>query len=55
MVIDTTKLENGKDNALLKDLEDTLYGTDGTGAKEPSLPTPDEVIDIMGGSTSASS
>ena len=43
ITIDTTKLsEGGKEN--LKKLEETLYGND---TKEPSLPTPKEVIEQM--------
>lgn len=62
MVIDSTKLEGGKDNALLKELEAVLYGVEADSTADPaveavmpSLPTPDEVIEIMSGSTSASS
>ena len=50
MVIDTTKLENGKENTKLKTLEAKLYGTDGEGnaqGTDPELPTPDGVIAIM--------
>lgn len=52
MVIDTTKLENGKENTKLKLVEDKLYGTDaaaggqGTGT-DPELPTPNWVITTM--------
>ena len=51
MVIDTTKLENGKENTKLKTLEAKLYGTYGEGnaqGTDPELPTPDGVIAIMG-------
>lgn len=54
MVIDSTKLENGKENAKLKALEAVLYGTEADSTADPeveevkpSLPTPNEVIDIM--------
>lgn len=50
MVIDTTKLTNGKNNARLQALEETLYGV-GTSADsgKPTLPSPDGVIAIMKG------
>lgn len=51
IVIDTSKLDNGKENANLKDLEDMLYGTDGTdGATGTSatLPDPNTVLSMMG-------
>lgn len=41
IVADSTKIES----AAMKALEDVLYGA--TGA--PKLPTPDEVIDLVGG------
>lgn len=60
MVIDTTKLTNGKNNAQLKALEASLYGVEGVEADaqanppieavtevKPTLPTPDEVIALM--------
>ena len=50
MVIDTTKLENGKANTKLKDLEDILYGTNASGndqGSDPTLPTPAQVIATM--------
>ena len=50
MVIDTTKLENGKANTKLKDLEDILYGTNESGkdqGSDPTLPTPAQVIATM--------
>ncbi len=50
MVIDTTKLEDGKQNAKLLALLDTLYGTDGEGqaaGTSATLPTPNEVITAM--------
>lgn len=50
MVIDTTKLENGKENTKLKDLEDMLYGTNASGSdqgSDPTLPTPAQVIATM--------
>ena len=50
MVIDTTKLENGKENTKLKALEALLYGTDASGNAEgtdPTLPTPNQVISTM--------
>ena len=52
MVIDTTKLSNGKENARLQALEETLYGV-GTSADtgKPTLPSPDGVIAIMNGSS----
>lgn len=50
MVIDTTKLEDGKENAKLKTLENLLYGTDAEGSgqgTDPTLPTPNQVIATM--------
>lgn len=50
MVIDTTKLENGKENTKLKDVEAKLYGTDASGndqGSDPELPTPNWVITTM--------
>lgn len=50
MVIDTTKLEDGKENAKLKTLENMLYGTDASGSdqgSDPTLPTPNQVITTM--------
>jgi len=50
MVIDTTKLEDGKENAKLKALENLLYGTDAEGSgqgTDPTLPTPNQVITTM--------
>lgn len=50
MVIDTTKLENGKENTKLKALEALLYGTDASGSDQgtdPTLPTPNQVIATM--------
>lgn len=50
MVIDTTKLENGKENTKLKALEDILYGTNASGndqGSDPTLPTPNQVITTM--------
>ena len=50
MVIDTTKLENGKANTKIKDLEDMLYGTNASGndqGSDPTLPTPNQVISTM--------
>lgn len=41
ITIDSTKVDAGK----LKSLEDLLYGTDD---KEPSLPTPEEIIALVG-------
>lgn len=50
ITIDTTKLSGDGDLAKLALLEDTLYGTANT---EPSLPTPDEIMAIFGGSAAA--
>lgn len=50
MVIDTTKLENGKENTKLKEVEAKLYGTDASGndqGSDPELPTPNWVITTM--------
>lgn len=50
MVIDTTKLEDGKENAKLKTLENMLYGTNASGSdqgSDPTLPTPNQVITTM--------
>ena len=50
MVIDTTKLTDGKANTKLKTLEDMLYGTNASGndqGSDPTLPTPNQVITIM--------
>ena len=50
MVIDTTKLTDGKANTELKTLEDMLYGTNASGndqGSDPTLPTPNQVITIM--------
>lgn len=48
MVIDSTKVEKAK----LTALEDVLYGKDGSGSNEPRLPMPDEIIQLLGGTTS---
>lgn len=48
MIIDSTKVDATK----LAQLEQVLYGT--SGGTDPRLPSPDEVISILGGSTSAS-
>lgn len=48
--IDTTTLENGVNNAKLKELEDILYGKDAADNVEgtaPRLPDPDEVIGLF--------
>lgn len=53
LTIDTTK--EGLDMDKLKDLENILYGTDGTGSGEGTvarLPLPDEVFEILGGDIS---
>lgn len=42
IVIDSTKISAGK----LKKIEDTLFGTD-SGADEPKLPLPDEIITML--------
>lgn len=50
MVIDTTKLEDGKENTKLKTLENMLYGTNASGSdqgSDPTLPTPNQVITTM--------
>lgn len=47
VVIDSTKFTTPEQKAKLKELEDTLYGTDGEGAKEPSLPTPAEIYAML--------
>ena len=49
LVIDSTKADAGK----LTQLEDILYGKDGTGegntgATEPRLPLPNEIATLMG-------
>lgn len=44
LTIDTTELEDGKNNAKLKALEDILYGTE---SADPKLPTPDEVYALF--------
>ena len=43
MYIDSTKT----DKAVLKKIEDMIYGTKD---KEPKMPTPDEVLDLLEGS-----
>lgn len=48
MVIDSTKVEKAK----LTALEDILYGKDGSGSNEPRLPMPDEIIQLLGGTSS---
>ena len=47
LTIDSTKVDAAK----LAALEEILYGTDGENGKEPKLPTPQEVIAIINGST----
>lgn len=46
ITIDTTELENGKENANLKALEAILYGTENSDAR---MPLPQEVFTIFGG------
>lgn len=48
LTIDTTELENGKNNDKLKALEAILYGT---ATEDPKLPTPDKVYEIFKGTT----
>ena len=50
IVIDTTKLTTVEDKAKLAALEDMLYGTSSTDA---SLPSPDQIAAIFGGSAEA--
>ena len=54
LIIDSTKFppeQDGSKNAHLQDLEDVLYGTEGTAAEnQPHLPLPEEVIQILSGS-----
>ena len=48
--IDTRTLADGVNDAKLKELEDLLYGVDagnGTTASAPTLPTPDQILDIF--------
>lgn len=47
ITIDTTKLENGMENAKLALLLDKLYGTDGDNGTDPYLPLPTEVVTTM--------
>lgn len=50
IVIDTTTLDGGTENADLKTLEDLLYGKDaasGAEATAATLPTPDEVLALF--------
>lgn len=56
MVIDTTKLTGGKENAQYLLLKNKLYGTDGSGSggaggTDPELPDPAGVITLMTPST----
>lgn len=51
MVIDSTKVEKAK----LTALEDVLYGKDGGSSAEPRLPMPDEIIQLLGGTSSSPS
>lgn len=43
--IDTTTITNGKNNTNYQKLLGIIYGTDST---EPQMPSPDDVLDIMG-------
>ena len=50
VTIDSTKFTETAQKAKLQALEDILYGTDGTGgtgATEPRLPLPDEVVTLL--------
>lgn len=49
IVIDTTKLDSGKNNANLKALETMLYGSD---EKDAALPLPSKIIELFGTSVS---
>lgn len=50
LTIDSTKFADEQSKAKLAALENKLYGTDGEG-NEPTLPLPDEVLTLLGGST----
>lgn len=46
--IDSTRFTTTEQKAKLKDLEDILYGTDGSSGTDPRLPLPVEVLTTLG-------
>lgn len=47
ITIDTTRLKDGTANEKLKELEEKIYGTSGTGGSEPTFPTLKEVVEMF--------